>query len=401
MSDVLRVSIVDPNDGSRMVLKNLVLGVESLWLESDSSRYEFFLDVIGQSQPHIALVSLDADPERALALITEITQKLPQCAVLAVCSSQEGTLILRAMRNGAKEFLNYPVQEEDLLSALDRVCGVTGGGASGAGGRMSSSRVISVAGVEGGVGCTAIAVNIACMLARNENNSVALIDLDLSLGDCDVWLDLIPENTVQDVTENISRLDYSLLKRSLTRHKSGVYLLARPGRLEDNTSVTPDALKRMISLLKATFTHLILDVSKHYGPLEVAAFSASDTILLVTQLDLSGLRNVVRLNKYFEEHEGVNDKIRIVLNRMGMDEVTISLNKAKETIGHEIFCQLPNDYVAMVESRNNGVPLQEQAPKARITKAIEAVANVFESTDGVGETVAPKRKGFLSGLFGN
>jgi pilus assembly protein CpaE len=399
MSDVLRVSIVDPNDGSRMVLKNLVLGIESLWLEADSNRYEFFLDVISQSNPHIALVSLDADPEKALALISDITQQLPRCAVLAVCSSQEGTLILRAMRNGAKEFLNYPLHEDDLLSALDRVCGSGGGKGPTGGGRAGANRVISVAGVEGGVGCTAIAVNIACMLARNENNSVALIDLDLSLGDADVWLDLIPENTVQDVTENIGRLDYTLLKRSLTRHKSGVYLLARPTRLDEHTMVNPDALKRMIALLKATFTHLILDVSKHYGPLEVAAFAASDTILLVTQLDLSGLRNVVRLNKYFDQYEGINEKIRIVLNRMGMDEVAISLNKAKETIGHEIFCQLPNDYAAMVESRNNGIPLQEQAPKARITKAIEAVANVFENSDEVGASVNPKKKG-LFGLFG-
>lgn len=399
MSDVLRVSIVDPNDGSRMVLKNLVLGIESLWLEADSNRYEFFLDVISQSNPHIALVSLDADPEKALTLISDITQQLPQCAVLAVCSSQEGTLILRAMRNGAKEFLNYPLHEDDLISALDRVCGGGPGKGPAGGGRAGANRVISVAGVEGGVGCTAIAVNIACMLARNENNSVALIDLDLSLGDADVWLDLIPENTVQDVTENIGRLDYTLLKRSLTRHKSGVYLLARPTRLDEHTMVNPDALKRMIALLKATFTHLILDVSKHYGPLEVAAFAASDTILLVTQLDLSGLRNVVRLNKYFDQYEGINEKIRIVLNRMGMDEVAISLNKAKETIGHEIFCQLPNDYAAMVESRNNGIPLQEQAPKARITKAIEAVANVFENSDEVSASVNPKKKG-LFGLFG-
>ncbi|HUG19937.1 MAG TPA: AAA family ATPase [Planctomycetaceae bacterium] len=399
MSDVLRVSIVDPNDASRMVLKKLVLGIDSLWLEADSNRYEFFLDVISQSNPHIALVSLDADHEKALTLISDITQQLPQCAVLAICSSQEGTLILRAMRNGAKEFLNYPLHEEDLLSALDRVCGGGPGKGLASGGRSGGNRVISVAGVEGGVGCTAIAVNIACMLARNENNSVALIDLDLSLGDADVWLDLIPENTVQDVTENISRLDYSLLKRSLTRHKSGVYLLARPTRLEENSSVSPDSLRRMIALLKATFTHLILDVSKHYGPLEVAAFAASDTILLVTQLDLSGLRNVVRLNKYFDQYEGINEKIRIVLNRMGMDEVAISLNKAKETIGHEIFCQLPNDYAAMVESRNNGIPLQEQAPKARITKAIEAVANVFENSEEVGASVNPKKKG-LFGLFG-
>ena len=48
------------------------------------------------------------------------------------------------------------------------------------------------------------------------------------------------------------------------------------------------------------------------------------------------------------------------------------LKKAQETIGREIFWQLPNDYRVMVEVRNNGVPLIEQAPKAAITQSIIA-----------------------------
>ena len=43
-------------------------------------------------------------------------------------------------------------------------------------------------------------------------------------------------------------------------------------------------------------------------------------------------------------------------------------------MGREIFWQLPNDYKTMVEVRNNGVPLIEQAPRASITQAIIALA---------------------------
>ena len=66
------------------------------------------------------------------------------------------------------------------------------------------------------------------------------------------------------------------------------------------------------------------------------------------------------------------DKVKIVVNRVGLDNGQITLKKAEETIGKEIFWQLPNDYRTMIEARNNGVPLIEQAPKAAITQSIVA-----------------------------
>ena len=101
-----------------------------------------------------------------------------------------------------------------------------------------------------------------------------LLHGELALGDADVWLDIIPDYTIQDVAENITRLDYSLLKRSLTKHDCGAFLLPRPVKLGEATSITPDELRRVIALLKATFPHLIIDVSKNFGPLDLAAMDA-------------------------------------------------------------------------------------------------------------------------------
>src|SRR3954468_12507115 len=102
MKSVLRLAIVDPNDVTRSALKNLLVGIDTVWLEAECSRYEFFGDVVMQTQPDIALVSLDSDPAKGLSLIAKVSQDLPTCNILVLSSSTEGSLILQAMRNGAK-----------------------------------------------------------------------------------------------------------------------------------------------------------------------------------------------------------------------------------------------------------------------------------------------------------
>lgn len=371
MSNVLRLAIVDPNDTSRNALKNTLLGLDIVWLEAECSRYEFFADVIGQTKPDIGVVCIDSNPEKGLKLIEQVRDIAPECCILVVSSSTDGQVILKAMRSGAKEFLTNPIKVEDLLAALDRISAAKFG-TGGAGGR--TCHVIAVCGATGGVGSTSLAVNLGCLLSADPKNSVVLCDLDLSLGDADVFLDTIPDYTLVDVAQNVSRLDFTLLKRSLTKHSSGLYLLPRPVQLQDTSLVTPEDLTRVLGLLKASFTHMILDLSKSFSALDMVALKSAKDILLVTQLDLPCLRNVVRLLMSFGEVEGLKDKVKIIVNRVGLDSGNISLKKAQETMGREIYWQLPNDYRTMVEVRNNGVPLVEHSPKASITQAITVLA---------------------------
>jgi hypothetical protein len=56
MKSVLRLATVDPDERSRNSLKTMLLGVDTVWLEAECSRYEFFMDVVRQTQPDIALV---------------------------------------------------------------------------------------------------------------------------------------------------------------------------------------------------------------------------------------------------------------------------------------------------------------------------------------------------------
>jgi len=198
-----------------------------------------------------------------------------------------------------------------------------------------------------------------------------------------------------DVTENVSRLDFHLLRKSLTKHSSGLYLLPRPVQLQDLDLITPDSLRKVIGLLRASFSHVVIDLSKSFSQVDLTALELSNEIVLMVQLDLPCLRNMVRLLMSLQQMESIREKVKVVVNRVGLESGQISLKKAKETIGREVFFQIPNDYRTMVEMRNNGQPLIEQAPKAAITLAVQQLTDLLNGaevvqTEGGEKTVVDK-----------
>ena len=69
---------------------------------------------------------------------------------------------------------------------------------------------------------------------------------------------------------------------------------------------------------------------------------------------------------------------------------------AVETIGREVFWQVPNDFATMVEARNNGVPLCTQAPRSKLTRSLEQLAQQLDQSAAKSEDEKKPRKG----LFG-
>ena len=371
MSNVLRLALVDPNKVTRDAVKSTVKDLSTVWLEAECSRYEFFVDAVKQTAPDVGVICLDDDPQKGLAIISELGEVAPNVSILVASSSTDGNLILQAMRAGAKEFLTQPVKPEDFTAALKRISRQRFGDTAST---TRSCTTIAITGATGGVGSTSVAVNIGCALAVNKKNSVVLVDLDLALGDADVLLDTIPEYTLTDVAQNISRLDLTLLKQFFTKHSSGIHFLPRPVNLDDGHHVKPDDLRRIIGLLKASFTHLIFDTSKSFSDVDRVAIESADEILMVTQLELPSLRNVIRVMQSFEDTWQLDDSLKIVVNRLGQNSGQISLKKAQDTLGQDVYWRIPNDDRVMTEVRNQGVPLVEHAPRAAITQSINQLA---------------------------
>jgi pilus assembly protein CpaE len=376
----------------------MLMDVDYVWLEAECSRYEFFLDVAKQAAPDIGIIAFNSDEKKVIELMQRLSQEVPDCSLLVVGDTSDSSLILKAFRAGAKEFLSKPLQLDDLLTALRRIGSPQKSSGQNTGGNGVS---VAVAGALGGIGTTTLAVNLGCRMASYDGSSSVLIDLDMALGDADIFLDMIPEYTLVDVSQNVSRLDLALLKRSLEKHESGLLLLPRPNELADLPFVTPESIERALNLIKASFSHLVFDLSKGYNTFDVMALQLADVVLVVTQLDVPSLRNTMRLLSWLETIEGVKEKVKVVSNRTGASNNQISLKKAQESLECKIDWTVPNEARPAIEARDFGSPLMYSSPKSPLTKAIEKIAD-----DLCGMATEEKKEHFrlgkiFKGLQGN
>ncbi|VTS08164.1 nucleotide-binding protein [Tuwongella immobilis] len=375
-----RIAIVDPSETSREALRTSLLGVDFVWLEAVCAKYEYFDDVIKSSVPDLVIVALDSDRNRALMMISQICAQYPKLPILTISSDHQA--LLQSLQRGARYFLTLPLEFESLLTSLRRALNESGTYVQGPGVPDPGTRstlTVALLGSRGGVGCTTIGVNLAATLAADPNNNVALIDLDLALGDADIVMDMSQMDTLSmaDVARNIERLDMNFLKRAAARHpETGVSLLRHPLEMHEISLIHEGHVERILNLLRISYNHMILDLSKGLLPTDLMGLRLADVILLVAQLDLSSLRNVVRMLHTLQIEDNLAEKVRVVVNRVGGEgqEDPISLKKAEEVIGKSIFWQIPNDSKAVAAARIEGKPLIQFAPRSRVQQSMAGMA---------------------------
>ena len=173
------------------------------------------------------MVDFDKDPELALETAEFLRQSFyHKIAILALSSTTDPDLLLRAMRAGYSEFLAKPFDADefaDTLTRLDHRWSATIGRAH------NSGKILSFFGAKGGVGTTTLAVHLAMFLVRGFGKKVLLIDNHAQLGHVVLYLGMDGSNHhFYDLVQNVSRLDQELLRGFIATHASGLDVLSSP-----------------------------------------------------------------------------------------------------------------------------------------------------------------------------
>ncbi|MGA2192872.1 MAG: AAA family ATPase, partial [Nitrospirota bacterium] len=237
---------------------------------------------------------------------------------------------------------------------------------------------------KGGIGRTTTAVNLAVSLHNISEKPVVLVDLDLEGGDDAMFLNLRPQYSISDVTTNIARVDQTFLNGVLSKHRSGIYLLAEPQNIEEVETITPGQVRDVLEALRNIFAYVVVDTGIGYSERNLAAFDISDLTLLIGILSLPSLHNVQKALAVFNRLGYDMDKVKFIVNRY-VRKGEISISDAERTLGCKVFKHLPNDFNGVITSINRGLPLTLMAPKSEISRSFNELA--AETQDLLGETV--------------
>lgn len=344
-------------------------------------------DVVRKFHPDMAIVGVNGDPVRVIA---PLAKEFPHLYILALSAACDGDYVLQAMRAGAHDLISKPVREVDLCIAAEKAQRnrVRKDPAERRG------KIVSVFSNKGGNGVTTIASNLADALSCRHGKKVIVVDLVLAHGDVTMFFNVSPPHSILDLATNADKSDPEFLHSLLARHSSGVYILADPPRIEDAENITAGQVREMLLALRSMFDVVIVDTPHQFDEKTLTALEMSDTILLITLLNLPALKNTQKSIELFCRLGFLDERVKLVLSRHLPNE-EISKESIEGIMNCPVFFAVPNDYPTVLSSINRGKLLSEVAPDKEITIAFRKMAELLAGPATVTAAPLPKKRGFL------
>lgn len=385
-ADELSIALIGPDEQRRMIVSNALAGSQT-GMTGEYSRYPDLDEVprLMEQNHDVVIVDLDSNPEYALDLVESICGQ-GSATVMVYSAQPNSDIMIRCMRAGAREFLTLPLASGAIAEALVRAS-VRRPATRPA--KKTCGRLLVFFGAKGGSGVTILASNFAIMLARESEQSVLLIDLDLPLGDAALALGVVGQYSTVDALQNASRLDSNFLSKLLRKYSPSLSVLAAPGKFT-RTESSSDAIDRLIAVARQDFDYVVVDSGSRLDLVGTAMFQDAATVYLVTQVGIPELRNSNRLISEFFPR--TVSKLEIVLNRyepslLGVDEEHIT-----KALTQPARWKIPNDRATVTRTQNTATPLAlNDSP---ISRAIRQMARV---ACGLSATEEKKKK--IMGLF--
>ena len=353
MTNQISTVIIDTESQSIELLKLYLTELQNIQITGEFSDMIVGYNTILEDRPALIIFDISQKTDLALDIINKISINHKTCKIVVTSSNYSTDTIIKAMRAGAREFIPKPFIKDDFIGSINKIKEQIGGFHS----ENKKCRVITTFSNKGGIGKTALATNLALELANMTKEKVALIDLNLQLGDITTFLDINPSFDISYVIQNLTRIDETFLLSTLEKYKdSNLYILADPPYLEQAEDITAEQISTLFDVLKQAFSYIVVDASANFDGKTLTALDHSDLILLVTIVNLPAIRNCQRCLDLFERLGYEKEKTKIILNRY-MENDEIKIEDVEDVLGRKIYWKIPNNYFTIMSAINKGIPV--------------------------------------------
>jgi pilus assembly protein CpaE len=361
--------VASPDEHFREVVRDNLLNLQNAKVAAEypevaTNLYIRVLQDLERHRDAALVMDLASDAEGGLKALERVKQAAPDLYVIASNYSADSETVIGSLRAGANDFLVQPLKRVEFRDAMMRL--------ERAPRRASSTvsklgKVYTFIGSKGGVGTTTMAVNYASVLAQRKQR-VVLLDLDWTANDCGMQIGATPQYTLQEVGENLSRMDPALFEGLVTRDPLGFFLVGPPDAPEHRAYFTEPMFREFANFLVEKYESIVIDGGRWIADeVTLAALQSSTVIFLVITQEFPSIRNAQRYIAALVRLGFGQDQLKIVVNGYAKRNSPnyATLEQIQQTLNQPAFYGIPNSPAALA-SINRGRPFvtdRQSAPE--------------------------------------
>jgi pilus assembly protein CpaE len=389
IKSLLSIALIGPDEDRRRAFMNVLSGRQSTEIQEFNSypgKMEELPHTLG-NRFDVIILDADCDPDYVFDLVGRICSSSNACVM---CYSAESDVkqAVRFMRAGAREYFALPLIPAEVAGALTRAS-IPQTSTVVVQAPKVAGQVFVFLGTKGGCGVTTLAANFAISVSTETSQSTLLIDLGQPLGDAGLNLGMVTNYSTANALREFSRLDGSFLNTLITKHETGLSVLAAPSEFPKELP-TLEAYDRLLAIARQSYNYVVVDLGSRIDLMDSSLFDESSTVFLVTQVGISELRNA---NRFISQYFALRGRsLQIVLNRYTSNMLLFDDAQITKALTRPAHWKIPDDYSTARRTLATATPiaLEDSLIAAEIR-------NMARSSCGLPEE-KKRKKGFS--LFG-
>jgi len=229
----------------------------------------------------------------------------------------------------------------------------------------------------GGAGTTTLAIQTAFILGRStrQMENTCLVDLNFQDGAIADYLDIAPAFRIEELANAPGRLDRQLLDVMLTRHSSGLSVLATPRVPAKYFEVSEGLIGTVLSLLSRSFDYVVIDLPKNWYPWMDNVIWGSNQVYVVTNFTVPALRHARYVLDAISAKAADEVKVSVIINKYREKLFGASLKKsdAEQLLRDWLAGFIPDNPDLVHEAINRGIPVSDVNPGNKLEKSLQRI----------------------------
>lgn len=355
------------------------------WGDLSFSEAHSFVGQADATSLEFLAIALNTQDEADADAIIELIRKAKHNDIntIIVANNITPNFLHRLLRNGANEFVPYPLPKDELKTAVQNanaakvVTPIPQPQPMAAAPRAAQGKLVAIHGLAGGVGATMLAVNLAWEAAtlnpKGPNAKVCLLDLDLQFGSAATYLDLERKSSVLEMWADTEIVDADNFKQALSSYKDKLSVLTSPNELVPLDLITSEDVMRILDIARAQFDIVIVNMPQTLVTWSEAVLNEANIYLNLIDIDMRTAQNIIRLVSALQAENLPYNKLRYVLNRAPKFTDLNGKNRIKrlsDSLGITVEFSLPDGGKTVVNACDHGEPLGLASPKSPLRKEI-------------------------------